>query len=232
MQPQQMEQLLTTLQQYLMIILIVGAVLVALGIAIMWIIFAKAGEPGWTCLVPIYNYIVMLRIVGRPWWHLLLIMFVPIYGWFIIPIIMHFQLAKVFGRGGGFGLGLWLLPIIFFPILAFGSSRYVGPDGRGDSRFRDDDYDDPAERPRQRIPGRRPIPEDSFEEDEPLAPPIPKKTSPVKAAPAAKAQPAPASSGDDKVLVQCSNCQKKLKVGANMVGKKVKCPGCGTAFVA
>jgi hypothetical protein len=229
-EPQQLDQILNTLQQYMMIILIVGGVVAALSIAIAWIIFSKAGEPGWTCLVPIYNTIVFLRIVGRPWWHLLLIMFVPIYGWFIVPIIMQFQLAKVFGKGGGFGLGLWLLPIIFYPILAFGSSRYVGPDGRRDTGFHDD-FDEPSERPRQRIPARRPIPEDSFEEDEPLAPPVPKKPSPIKAA-APKVKPAPPSTGDDKVLVQCSNCQKKLKVGAHMVGKKVKCPGCGTAFVA
>jgi len=210
-----------------MILLIAGAVFALFFIAVMWRIFSKAGEPGWTCLVPIYNYIVMLRVVGRPWWHLLLIMFVPIYGWLIIPIIMHFQLAKVFGRGAGFGLGLWLLPIVFFPILAFGSSRYVGPEGRRDARFRDE-YEEEEDRPRQRIPARRPIPDDSFEEHQA---PASKKPSAVKTAPSPKVKPA-AAGGDGKVVVQCSNCQKRLKVAATSVGKKVKCPGCGTAFVA
>jgi hypothetical protein len=39
---------------------------------------------------------------------------------------MLFQLAKVFGKGTGFGFGLLLLPFIFYPILAFGKSEYVG----------------------------------------------------------------------------------------------------------
>jgi hypothetical protein len=34
------------------------------------------------------------------------------------------ELARVFGRGVGFTLGLLFLPIIFYPILAFGDSQY------------------------------------------------------------------------------------------------------------
>lgn len=42
-------------------------------IATMWKIFAKAGEPGWACLVPIYNTCVWLKIAGKPmWWFFLL----------------------------------------------------------------------------------------------------------------------------------------------------------------
>jgi len=47
-----------------------------------------------------------------------------------------------------------------------------------------------------------------------------------------KGRPDPAPGGNGKVVVQCSNCQERLKVAATSVGKKVKCPGCGTAFVA
>ncbi len=45
---------------------------VMLGIASQWGIFSKAGKPGWACLIPIYNTIVLLEIVGKPWWWLLL----------------------------------------------------------------------------------------------------------------------------------------------------------------
>jgi hypothetical protein len=46
---------------------------------------------------------------------------------FIIVIILSIDLAKSFGKGGSFGIGLALLSIIFMPILAFGSAQYQGP---------------------------------------------------------------------------------------------------------
>ncbi|MBL8848997.1 MAG: signal peptidase I [Planctomycetaceae bacterium] len=91
----------------------------------MWKIFVKAGKPGWAAIIPIYNFIVLLEIVGRPvWWFILL--FIPCVG-FIIQIIIYLDLAKSFGRGSGFGIGLVFLPFIFFPILGFGDARYLGP---------------------------------------------------------------------------------------------------------
>ena len=46
---------------------------------------------------------------------------------FIIAIILLIDLAKSFGKGVGFGIGLILLSVIFFPILGFGSAQYQGP---------------------------------------------------------------------------------------------------------
>jgi hypothetical protein len=46
---------------------------------------------------------------------------------FIIAIILIIDLAKSFGKGVGFGIGLILLSLIFFPILGFGSAQYQGP---------------------------------------------------------------------------------------------------------
>lgn len=98
---------------------------VLLMVASMWKIFAKAGEPGWASLIPIYNIIVWCKIVGRPaWWVLLL--FIPCVN-FVIIIMLAIDLAKSFGKGAGFGIGLALLGVIFFPILAFSSAQYVGP---------------------------------------------------------------------------------------------------------
>jgi hypothetical protein len=42
-----------------------------------------------------------------------------------VAIINSFDLAKAFGRGAGFAIGMILLPLIFLPILAFGNSKYV-----------------------------------------------------------------------------------------------------------
>jgi hypothetical protein len=98
-------------------------VLVVIG---FWKVFTKAGQPGWAAIIPIYNTLVLLRIIGRPWWWLLLWLFVPIVAW-VIYIIMMLNLAKSFGRGVGFGIGLILFPAIWGLILGFGSSQYVGP---------------------------------------------------------------------------------------------------------
>ena len=89
----------------------------------MWKIFSKAGQPGWAAIIPIYNLFVWCKIVGRPaWWILLLLICFPIF-----YIILCIDLAKSFGKGIGFALGLIFLSIIFFPILAFGSATYQGP---------------------------------------------------------------------------------------------------------
>lgn len=92
-------------------------------IAAWWKIFSKAGQPGWAAIIPIYNWIVWCKIVGRPaWWVLLLLICFPVF--FIILLI---DLAKSFGKGVGFAIGLILVSIIFFPILGFGSATYQGP---------------------------------------------------------------------------------------------------------
>ncbi len=92
-------------------------------IAAMWKIFVKAGKPGWAAIVPIYNTIVTIQIAGKPMWWILLF-FIPFVN-IVISIIVVYDLAKNFGKGGAFTLGLIFLPIIFYPILAFGKSAYL-----------------------------------------------------------------------------------------------------------
>lgn len=89
-----------------------------------WFVYEKAGKPGWASLIPIYNIVKMLEIIGKPTWWVLL-MLVPLVN-IVIGFIVVFELAKSFGKGTGFGLGLFFLPFIFFPILAFGKSKYIG----------------------------------------------------------------------------------------------------------
>ena len=93
-----------------------------------WVVFKKAGWPGWAMLVPIYNLYVWVTIAGKPWWWLLLT-FIPIAG-IVVSIILCISMAESFGRGVGFGIGLVLLGPIFLPILAFEDIDYVGT-GRG-----------------------------------------------------------------------------------------------------
>lgn len=90
----------------------------------MWIIFSKAGQPGWASIIPIYNLYVMCKIAGKPGWWLLLL-FIPLVG-IVIGIILVIAIAQNFGKGAGFGIGMLFLPVIFYPILAFGSAQYCG----------------------------------------------------------------------------------------------------------
>ena len=99
--------------------------IVVLMIASMWKVFVKAGKPGWAAIIPIYNIVVLLEIVGKPvWW--IILMLIPIVN-FVILIILTIGLAKSFGKGAGFGLGLLFLAPIFYPMLAWGDAQYQGP---------------------------------------------------------------------------------------------------------
>jgi hypothetical protein len=109
--------------------MIFGLLIALLLIVAMWKVFTKAGQPGWASIIPIYNLYIWCKIVGRPWWWILL-MLIPFVN-FIVCIILCIDLAKSFGKGVGFGIGLALLGIIFFPILGFGSAQYQGPAAGG-----------------------------------------------------------------------------------------------------
>ena len=97
---------------------------VVLVIASMWKVFTKAGKPGWAAIVPIYNTIVLLEIVGKPTWWIILLLIPPVN--IIVLLIVINELSKSFGRGVGTTLGLIFLGFIFWPILAFGSAQYQG----------------------------------------------------------------------------------------------------------
>ena len=97
----------------------------ALIIVANWKIFTKAGKPGWASIIPFYNLYVLFEIVGMNGW-LFLLLCIPIVN-IVMMILLYINLAKAFGKGTGFIIGLIFLPNIFTLILAFGSSQYQGP---------------------------------------------------------------------------------------------------------
>ena len=103
--------------------LLIPITIVILFIASYWVIYTKAGEAGWKCLIPIYNLIVLLKIINKPIWWIILIL-IPLVN-IAILIMINISLAKAFGKGTGFGIGLTLLAIIFAPMLAFGDAEYI-----------------------------------------------------------------------------------------------------------
>ena len=89
----------------------------AVGVIVLigcWKVFAKAGQPGWAVLIPIYNAYIVLKIAGRPGWWLLLFL-VPVVN-IAIGIIVAVDVAKAFGQSAMFG---------FFLLFLFGAIGYL-----------------------------------------------------------------------------------------------------------
>ena len=106
---------------------IMGLVWLLVAVAViagLWKVFVKAGKPGWAAIVPIYNIIVMLEIVGKPiWW--IVLMLIPIVN-IVVAVIISIALAEKFGKSAAYGIGIALLGFIFIPMLGFGDARYQG----------------------------------------------------------------------------------------------------------
>lgn len=108
----------------LILVLGVAFVMIASG----WKVYTKAGKPGWASLVPIYNDIVLLEIIGKPTWWIVMFYFVP-FANIVFRIMAINLLCKSFGKDTGFTIGVILLPIVFWPLLGFGDAKYQGPAG-------------------------------------------------------------------------------------------------------
>ena len=107
------------------IFLIVYLAFIAFVIAGWWMLFAKAGRPGWGVIIPIYNAYLMCKIAGRPGWWLILF-FIPFVN-IVIGIMVAIDIAKAFGKDALYGVGLAILGFIFAPILGFGAATYTQP---------------------------------------------------------------------------------------------------------
>ena len=110
------------------VIWLISMIMCVIMIISQWKIFKKAGEPGVAAIVPFWNTAVLFKITWGKWYYMFL-MLIPIVG-MVFMFITFFKLAKVFGQGAGFGIGLIFLSFIFMPMLAFGSAEYVGIDGK------------------------------------------------------------------------------------------------------
>ena len=102
--------------------------IVIITIVAKWKIYVKAGQAGWASIIPIYNIYILLKIVGKPGWWLLVMIFFPPVGLFL-AIWMINLLSKSFGRGIICTLGLLFLSPLFYLMLGFGDAKYIGPGG-------------------------------------------------------------------------------------------------------
>ena len=132
-----------------MFLLVIGLVWAILGIVGLWKVFSKSDEAGWKSIIPIYNEYVLWKISGRSFLRFFAIEFVLLFlssmfnggaengtlignlfslGWCFYSIYEYFMvyrnLAKSFGKGTGFAVGLLFLSPIFLLILGFGDCQY------------------------------------------------------------------------------------------------------------
>lgn len=107
------------------VVYLVGVGVALFGIVSLWRILEKGGRRGWPALVPLYGAIELLRLLGRPaWWIVLLL--IPVVNLVAFTLVC-LSLARSFGKGGGFVLGLVLLHVVYLTILAFGPDSYRAP---------------------------------------------------------------------------------------------------------
>jgi len=106
--------------------MIFGLLIMILVLGSFWVLFAKAGKPGWAAIIPIYNLIVYLQIINKPIW-MIILFFIP-----FVNIIAGLYFNYLFIRAYGNGIVMFILslfvPFIVYPYLAYGGSKYVGVD--------------------------------------------------------------------------------------------------------
>ena len=117
-----------------------------------WKLFTKAGEKGWKAIIPFYNFYVQCKLTWKPlfFWIILalgivagilsnmatpkgdaqlffgLACFAAAIALAVFTILSEYRLAKAYGHGGGYTVGLIFLNFIFMLILGFGKSKYQG----------------------------------------------------------------------------------------------------------
>lgn len=135
--PQAMQAMLV----FFGVIWLIAIVVAIVSLVFMWKMFTKAGKPGWAAIVPIYNQVVTLQIIGRPvWW--VVLMFIPFVNLWIWVVVLA-DLAKAYSRSVGFSVVLFFFTVIGYGVLAFSKkSIYRGPIAEGYNGFMpvSDDY--------------------------------------------------------------------------------------------
>lgn len=107
----------------ILMVLLIG-LLIVLPIVCAVGIFRKAGRPIWHAFIPLWNLIVMCRVIQETPFIIILNIMFPI-GTLIMHYVVTEKTATAFHKGIGFQWGLFFLPFIFYPIVAFDSSVYA-----------------------------------------------------------------------------------------------------------
>lgn len=137
----------------MLIIILVIFLLTAIG---QWKLFRKAGRRGWEALIPIYNTYILCQITGvNPWWIVIILASGVITA--IIPalsiigtvanvyfgVLLAVSVARSFGKSDGYAVGIYFFGFIFYLVLGFDSSEYLGPRPMKDIIFKEESNPNP-----------------------------------------------------------------------------------------
>ncbi|MEM9076904.1 MAG: signal peptidase I [Bacteroidota bacterium] len=77
-----------------------------------WKLYVKAGRKAWEAAIPIYNGIVLMKIINRPWWWVLLL-FIPIINLLMFPVVWV-ETIRSFGKNKLWDTWLVILTLGFY----------------------------------------------------------------------------------------------------------------------
>lgn len=75
------------------IILLITFILLFVG---LYGVFQKAGEKGWKALIPVYNIVIWLKILHKPWWWVFLVI-IPAVGFYMLAVLIVLT-SNCFGK--------------------------------------------------------------------------------------------------------------------------------------
>ena len=106
----------------------ISLVMAAVMLISQWKLYTKAGQPGWKCLIPIYNSWVLNEIAGYQGYYVLFA-FIPLVGSFFMMLMMvlvYMSLAEKFGKSKAWGIVmLLLLTPVGIPVLGLSDNTYI-----------------------------------------------------------------------------------------------------------
>lgn len=105
-----------------LIFTIIGILIYLLSCFIVSKIFRKVEIKSYKAYIPVYNLILLSNICDFKWYYIFGLIISPVNIWF--HIYLNIRLGKSFNKSNKFIVGLILLPIVFYPILAFDKSDY------------------------------------------------------------------------------------------------------------
>ncbi|MBC3846904.1 signal peptidase I [Winogradskyella echinorum] len=77
-----------------------------------WKLYVKAGRKAWEAFVPVYNAVILMKIISRPWWWVIL-MFLPIVNLIMIPAAWV-ETARAFGKDSKLDALLCIVTLGFY----------------------------------------------------------------------------------------------------------------------
>lgn len=75
------------------IVLLITFILLFVG---LYGVFQKAGEKGWKALIPVYNILIWLKILHKPWWWVFLVI-IPAVGFYMLAVLIVLT-SNCFGK--------------------------------------------------------------------------------------------------------------------------------------